>query len=497
MTTINVDLWKIPNYLLKTLNGQEGKVITRFPPEPSGYLHIGHMKAACINFVLAKKFGGKMIMRFDDTNPLKESTEFESAICDDLKLIGINPDQVTHTSDYFDQILAFAEQLINNGLAYVDDSDKEDIAVTRRQKIDSPNRSNSVDLNVQKWEMMKSGTLATGCVRLKIDMNHSNAACRDPSIFRYVDEEHHNTGVKYKVYPTYDFACPIVDSLEGVTHVFRSTEFADRDEQYNIIIDMLKIRKPLLFKYGKVKFVGSVMSKRKIKALIDSGKISGWSDPRLLTIRGILNRGMHIEPLIEFVAKIGFSQNNSDMTEDKIWAMNKKFIDKMATRYTVVPKFGIRLFKITNFGDHAKSKEVPRFVKNVELGNRTLFYHNELIINDDDALSLKQDEEITLMNWGNVIVSDTNEFSLHLEGDFKKTEKKVLWISSENTVKVVITQYGGVDDEATIKDYVGDKSMSNINTGDYIQLMKMNYYMCTSVLYKDGICDTVNLIELK
>ena len=493
MSKINVDLWKIPNYLLATLKGQEGKVVTRFPPEPSGYLHIGHMKAACINYVLAKKFGGKMIMRFDDTNPVKESAEFEGAISDDLRLVGIIPDQITHTSNYFEQILVFAEQLLSEGLAYVDDSDKDDIALTRRQKTDSPNRNNSVETNVEKWEMMKSGTLTTGCVRLKIDMNHSNAACRDPSIFRYVGEEHHNTGNKYKVYPTYDFACPIVDSLEGVTHVFRSTEFADRDEQYNIIIDMLKIRKPLLFKYGKVKFVGSVMSKRKIKALIDSGKISGWSDPRLLTIRGILNRGMHIEPLIEFIAKIGFSQNNSDMTEDKIWSMNKKHIDKMSTRYTVVPKFDVHLFKISDFNDHTKTKEILRFAKNPELGNRTLHYNNEVIIDNQDASTFEENEEITLMNWGNVVVSDENSFSLHLDGDFKKTKKKVLWISSEGTANVFITQYGGLDDEPVTKEYVGEKAMFDIKSGDYVQLMKMSYYMCTLVS-QDG---TIHLIELK
>ena len=495
MSKINVDLWKVPNYLLATLNGQEGKVVTRFPPEPSGYLHIGHMKAACINYVLAKKFGGKMIMRFDDTNPVKESTEFEGAINDDLKMVGIIPDQITHTSDYFDQILTFAEQLLKEGFAYVDDSDKDDIAVTRRQKLESPNRNNSIETNLEKWEMMKCGTLTSGCVRIKIDMNHSNAACRDPAIFRYLDEEHHNTGDKYKVYPTYDFACPIVDSIEGVTHVFRSTEFADRDEQYNIIIDMLKIRKPLLFRYGKVKFVGSVMSKRKIKALIDNGKISGWSDPRLLTIRGILNRGMHIEPLIEFVAKIGFSQNNSDMTEDKLWVMNKKFIDKHATRYTAIPKFNIRFFNISNFNDNQleMTKEVPRFVKNIDLGTRTLFYNNEIIVDNEDAALFEDKEEITLMNWGNAIVSvDTNQLALHLEGDFKKTKKKVLWMSAENPVSVITTKYGGVDDIPVTKEYVGEQSMITIKQGDYIQLMKMGYYMCSSI-DDDG---TINLIEL-
>jgi glutamyl-tRNA synthetase len=492
---INTDMWKIPNYLLATLKGQEGKVVTRFPPEPSGYLHIGHIKAACINYVLAKKFGGKMIMRFDDTNPLKESTEFEIGIGDDLKLIGIVPDKITHTSDYFDVIITYAEQLLRDGHAYVDDSEKDDIAITRRQKVESPNRNNSVETNMTKWNMMKSGTLTTGCVRIKIDMNHSNAACRDPAIFRFLDEEHHNTSSKYKVYPTYDFACPIVDSIEGITHVFRSTEFADRDEQYNIIIDMLKIRKPLLFSYGKVKFIGSVMSKRKIKALIDKGKLNGWDDPRLLTIRGILNRGIHIDPLIEFVAKIGFSKNNSDMTEDKLWVMNKKFIDKIATRYTVIPKQNARKFTISNFNEHAETKDIPKFIKNLELGTRPLHFNNEIILDNDESSLFGGYEEITLMNWGNAIVSETPQTSnltLHLDGDFKTTQKKVLWISSQKTINVIITNYKGIDDEPTTKEYIGEEPMRNIKKGDYIQLMKMSYYMCTA-----SSDQTIQLIELK
>lgn len=262
-----IDLWKIPNNLHALLKDYDGKIITRFPPEPNGYLHSGHAKAAFINFVIAKKYHGKIIMRFDDTNPAKESSEYENVITEDLARLGIVFDVTTHSSDYFEQMILYAEYLLEHDLAYVDDVDQEIMKIEREKCIDSVNRNNPVSKNMEMWNDMKNGIKKNACVRIKIDMKHSNASCRDPTIFRYIDKAHHNTGDKFKVYPTYDFACPIVDSLEGVTHVFRSTEFSDRNEQYTIIIEMLKLRKPLLFSYGKLNFDGSVLSKRKIKEL--------------------------------------------------------------------------------------------------------------------------------------------------------------------------------------------------------------------------------------
>ncbi|QKF94126.1 glutamyl-tRNA synthetase [Fadolivirus algeromassiliense] len=491
-----IDLWKIPNNLHTTLKDWDGKMVTRFPPEPSGYLHIGHAKAAFINYVIAKKYHGKMIMRFDDTNPTKESTEYENAIRDDLLKLGIVADIESHSSDFFDQILSYADYLIQNNNAYVDDSPQELIAEGREKCIDSPNRSNSIAKNLEMWNGMKSGTKRDSCVRIKIDMKHKNAACRDPTIFRFMDEMHHNTGDKYKVYPTYDFACPIVDSLEGVTHVFRANEFADRDEQYEFIVDALEIRKPLLFSYGKVNFEGSVMGKRKIKELINNNVIAGWDDPRLLTIRGLFNRGMHVDALRQFVATLGFSKNTNNMTEDKLWITNKKLIDKIATRYSCVPKDNHKEFIIhkikDNYEQFCDTKDILRFVKNQDLGKRPLQYSDRILISNDECNNFKDNEEITLMNWGNAFVNG-NTLTLNLAGDFKTTEKKVPWISNSDNVIIQIDSYSGLYNPCIKTYFIGESSLININRGDYIQLMKMNYYMCVDI---DKINKFIHLIEL-
>lgn len=475
------DLWKVPKYLDDILKNSKDKIITRFPPEPSGYLHIGHAKAIFINYVIAKKYDGIMIMRFDDTNPTKESNEFEKVILEDISQLGIKLDKISHTSDYFDQILELAEHLIKNGLAFVDDSDQETISKERTDCVDSKNRNNSVEINHKLWEDMKQGIKKNSCVRIKMDMSHKNAACRDPTIFRFMEEIHHNSGDKYKVYPTYDFACPIVDSLEGITHVFRSVEFADRDEQFNNILDMLKLRKPLLFSYGKVNFEGSVMGKRKIKDLIEKNIVTGWDDPRLLTIRGLFNRGMNIEPLRQFIAKIGFSKNGTNMTEQMLWSLNKKYIDKFAIRYTAILKNKVKEYDILQKDGTSKQfteiKDILKFVKNPLLGKRNIYYSNNIYLNSDDCQNFIDEEEITLMNWGNVLHKN-NKLIFNLQGDHKTTDKKILWLSRDNTVNLEIITYKGLYEQPEINYYLGEKDLINIKKGDYIQLMKMNYYMC-------------------
>jgi len=478
--------WKIPNQLHEQLKDYYGKIVTRFPPEPSlSALHIGHAKAAFINYVIAKKYHGKMIMRFDDTNPLKESTENEIGILEDLDKISIKYDQLTHTSDYFQQIYDFATYLIKNNLAYVDDLDQEIMSQNRDKGIDSPNRNLSVEQNLVLWNNMHEGM----CLRLKINMKHKNGACRDPTIMRYLNANHHNTGNRFRIYPTYDFACPIVDSIEGVTHVFRSVEFTDRDEQYDIILNYLGLRKPLLFSYGKVNFEGAVMSKRKIKELIEKGIVTGIDDPKLLTIKGLFKRGLHLEALYEFIAKIGFSKSSTNMTEQMLWATNKKHIDNLATRFTVIPSDTAKQYTITDSIINT-SKEVSKFVKNPNLGTRQVYYSNQILV--DCTEQFNPHEEITLMNWGNVFI-DYDKITLHLEGSPKTTEKKVLWLDDITKIKVIITTYHGLYNPSTVKEYYGEQDMMKMNPGDYIQLFKMNYYICNRI---DEVNKVVYLSEI-
>ncbi|KAJ1360384.1 hypothetical protein KIN20_019342 [Parelaphostrongylus tenuis] len=245
---------------------EKGKVVVRFPPEASGYLHIGHAKAALLNQYYQQAFEGELIMRFDDTNPAKENEHFEKVIKEDLAMLNVIPQRWTHSSDYFEIMLEMCERLLREGKAYVDDTDTETMRKEREERIPSKNRDSSPETCLALWEEMKKGSES------------------DPTIYRCKPEEHVRTGVKYKVYPTYDFACPIVDSLEGVTHALRTTEYHDRDDQYYFICDALGLRKPHIWSYSRLNMTNTVMSKRKLTWFVEEGLVEGWDDPRLPTV---------------------------------------------------------------------------------------------------------------------------------------------------------------------------------------------------------------------
>jgi glutamyl-tRNA synthetase len=222
----------------------KGGVVTRFPPEPSGYLHIGHAKAALLNDYFARQYEGKLIVRFDDTNPSKEKSEFEDSITQDLELLGIRGDVITHTSDYFDKLYEYALQMINEGKAYVDDTDQTTMRAQRMEGVASKCRDQSVEENLRRFDEMKRGTEfgLTCCLRAKMSVDAKNKALRDPVIYRCNLQPHHLTGDRWKIYPTYDFACPIVDSIEGVTHALRTNEYRDRNPQYEWFLKALNLR---------------------------------------------------------------------------------------------------------------------------------------------------------------------------------------------------------------------------------------------------------------
>ncbi len=486
----NIDCWKVPKDLDKILKEHNGPIITRFPPENSGYLHIGHVKALMINYVIAKRYNGQMILRFDDTNPVTESLEYENAITEDINTLGIIPNTTSYSSDYFPQLLQFAEQLLQNHKAYVDNTEQLVMKSQRKKGIESSNRNNTIEENIKLFNLMKVGLLKDSCVRIKFSMNHSIPNCRDPVIFRSIDKLHHRTNDTYKIYPTYDFTCPIVDSLEQVTHAFRSVEYSDRSEQYNLMLSALNLRKPKLFCYGKVKFVDVVLSKRKIKLLIDNNTVSGWDDPRLFTLRGLLNRGINLNALNQFVSTLGFSSKTPPiMTPDKLFTMNRKTVDMLAGRYFCLPTNSFTAIKVNNI--NVFNNEIPKYIKNLDLGMRTLNYNDTILINTNDYDSLKENEEISLMLWTNAFVN-SNNLTLNPTGAFKNTEKRIVWISSKNTVDVRL-DYCVKYEPIKSNYYVGEESLLKLNKGDYVQFIKMNYYMCTEV---DLDKNFVSFIEL-
>ena len=479
----------IPKNIKKNLNGFNGRIITRFPPEPSGCLHLGHAKAIFINYSIAKYYNGKFILRFDDTNPEKESLEYVNQIIKDITSLDVIPDKITHTSDYFDKIIECADFLVDNFLAYVDDTDSYTMGLERKDRIDSKNR----DLDSRElWNQMKSGTITNSVLRIKLNMKSNNGAMRDPTIFRFNILPHFATGKKYCVYPTYDFACPIVDTIEGVTHVYRSCEFVDRDEQYQIILKMLNFSKIILSGYGKLNFTDAIMSKRAIKAMIDADEVDGWNDPRLLTLQGAFRRGLSLPAIRMFVSELGFSKNtNNKMEQDTLWKINRKVIDKIATRYTVLPLLEITTKSFPETCYINDSVLINRIDRYPDAGKRNLYYSRTLMFSTNDVKDIGTNEEVTLMNFGNVFFGEylvTNP-----GGDFKNTKHKLLWLCYREdypvvNVRIISYQSG----KKIITKYFGEPDMKYIKVGDYVQLMKMGYYICDYI--NDDIIELIEMI---
>ncbi|KAF2841136.1 glutamyl-tRNA synthetase [Patellaria atrata CBS 101060] len=430
------------------LQDVEHGVVTRFPPEPSGYLHIGHAKAALLNdFFAHKKYKGTLILRFDDTNPLKEKQEFQDSIIEDLALMGIKPDTTTHTSDYFQELYDYCVQMIKEGNAYADNTLQEVMRKERMDGLPSKCRDNSVEENLAHFDEMKAGTPegTKWFIRAKISVDNPNKAMRDPVIYRCSPQPHHRTGDKWKIYPTYDFCCPIVDALEGVTHALRTTEYKDRDAQYQWMLKVLKLRNIYNWDFSRMNFIRTLLSKRKLTKFVETGVVWGWDDPRMPTVRGIRRRGMTIPALQEFILKQGPSKNIVNLDWSSFWATNKKFIDPIAARYTAIEDD--HKVPVTVVGARAApyTEERAKHAKYTDLGTKKVVFSGNIIIEQADARSFVQDEEITLMNWGNAIVRKVShslnplslktvtgvELELHLQGDFKKTKKKITWLSSE------------------------------------------------------------------
>ena len=317
-------------------NAVKGKVVTRFPPEPSGYLHIGHVKAAMLNYHYAKLYEGKMILRFDDTNPAKEKDEYVENIKQDLNSLEIFPDQVTHTSDYFDVLMDWMTKLIKEGKCYCDNTSVEQMRDERMKGIPSKYRDTTPEENMEIWNKMvekePSAETKQFCVRGKIDYKCNNKCLRDPVFYRFSDQFHHRVGEKYKVFPTYDFACPIVDSIEGITHTLRTNEYSDRIAMFKWVLNACALPDIEIYEYSRLNLIHTVLSKRNLKWFVENNKVEGWNDPRFPTVQGILRRGLLVQTLKDFMMAQGPSKNTNLQEWDKLWAINRNLIDPIAKR---------------------------------------------------------------------------------------------------------------------------------------------------------------------
>jgi glutamyl-tRNA synthetase len=379
-----------------------GNVTVRFPPEPSGYLHVGHAKAVLLSDYYARRYRGRLILRFDDTNPSKEKDEYQSSIVEDLAKIGVRPDVVTFTSDYFGTIEKYALWMIKNGLAYMDDTPQEEMQKERMDRQNSRHRDQSVSEALEYFDLMRSGSEggSVWCLRAKIDMTSDNGTLRDPVLYRQNLTPHHRSGTAYKAYPTYDLACPIVDSIEGVTHALRTTEYDDRNAQFAWIQRALGLRRVRIQTFARMNFMYTVMSKRKLTWFVETGKVTGWDDPRFPTVRGVTRRGIDVGALKRFMCSQGASRRVVNMEWSKFWAENKKEIDKYAKRFMAIDKSENVPLIVTNAEDGLNFLTTDYLPKDPSFGKRLVRISKRVLLEKVDTEGMEVGENIVLTRWG-------------------------------------------------------------------------------------------------
>ncbi|CAD6238889.1 unnamed protein product [Miscanthus lutarioriparius] len=398
-----------------------GEVCLRFAPEPSGYL-IGHAKAGLLNKYFADRYKGRLIVRFDDTNPLKESNEFVENVLRDIDTMGIKYDTVTYTSDYFPKLTEMAESLIMQGKAYVDDTPRTQMEVERRAGVESTCRNNIVEENLSLWREMVNGTESgmQCCLRGKLDIQDPNKSLHDPVYYRCNTDPHHRVGSTYKAYPTYDFACPFVDALQGVTHALRSSEYHDRNAQYYRILQDMGLQR--------------------------NKKVDDWTDPRFPTIQGM-----------------GASKNLNLMEGDKLWTINKKMIDPVCARHTALLKDQHVLFSLTNGPEEPFIRILPRHKKYEGAGNKNTTFTNRIWLEYADASVITTGQEVTLMDWGNAVIKEI------------KTENGIITQLLEEKDDFVNHLNPCTRRETSA---LGDPDTRNLKQGEIIQLERKGYYRC-------------------
>ena len=371
------------------------EIITRFPPEPNAYLHIGHARAIITNFELAKCFNGKTNLRFDDTNPVKEDQEFVDAIVEDIKWLGYTPNKVLYGSNYFDINYEKAVLLIKKGLAYVCDLTQEEMSKYRgtltEPGIDSPYRNRSIEENLQLFENMKNGLYKDGekVLRAKIDMAHPNMNMRDPAIYRIIHITHHNTGDKWCIYPMYDFAHPLQDSIEGVTHSLCSLEYDNHRILYDWFIENCEMEHVShQYEFGRLNINNTVMSKRYLKQLVDNKLVVGYDDPRMPTLAGLRRRGFTPESIKNFILSTGLSRVNSTVDYEMLEHFLRDDLKLKSNRVmAVVDPLKV---VITNYPEgQVETLTVDNNGENLELGNREITFSRNIYIEREDFVEVK------------------------------------------------------------------------------------------------------------
>lgn len=428
---------QIDSHTLPELQMTATEVVTRFPPEPNGYPHIGHAKAVIIDEEYAKMYNGKLILRFDDTNPMNEKLEYYEAIKNDLEWLGVKPDIIKNTSDDILVLHDYGKKLTRNGDAYVCTCDSNEIRRLRMQQVECACRLNidNLDSNLERLDKIFDGTYHQNeaIIRFLGNMQDKNTVMRDPTLFRIIEVPHPILGDKVQLWPTYDFAAPVEDSLDGVSHALRTKEYELRNTLYLDILDRLELRKPIVVEFSRLEFDNMPVSKRKIKQLLDDGLITGWDDPRLLTLSAMRRRGFDPNAIRNFVLSLGLTLAETKPPFKALESMNRKIIDPIAIRLFFV-KDPIMLTV-----DDGKNLRVT--LKNHptnDLGTREVEVSTVFYICRDDAILLTEDEEVRLMELYNIKIKEIdleNNRAItasYLNNDIVRDMKKIQWVSDKN-----------------------------------------------------------------
>lgn len=512
-------------------SGKHSTVITRFPPEPNGYLHIGHAKSILINFELADDFGGRTNLRFDDTNPLKEDQEYVDSIKEDVKWLGYEWDELHFASNYFEEMYSRAVLLIKKGKAYVDDLTADQIreyrgTLTQPGK-ESPYRNRSAEENLELFDQMRKGEFETGSkvLRAKIDMTSPNLNLRDPVIYRVSHATHHNTGDTWCIYPMYDFAHPIEDAIEGVTHSICTTEFEDHRPLYNWVVEECEMEsKPKQIEFGRLNITNTVMSKRKLKQLVDEGFVDGWDDPRMPTVSGLRRKGYTSDAIRNFVRETGVSKGYGAVDEAMLEHFAREDLKLKAPRTMGVLK-PLKVV-ITNYPegesemlDAEINPEVP------EMGSRQIPFGREIYIEQDDFMEDPPKKYFRLFPGNEVrlkhayfikcedVIKDENGNVVELHCTYdpetksgsgftgRKVKGTIHWVDAKNAVPAEFRLYQPLildadleaekseeeEEEKTFLDYVNDQSlevvqgfvepnMNNVKGQDKFQFFRHGYF---------------------
>ena len=368
------------------------RVHTRFPPEPNGYLHIGHAKSICLNFGIAQKYGGQCNLRFDDTNPLKEDDEYVKSIIDDVKWLGFHwEDEPLYASNYFEQMFDYAVELINQGNAYVCDLKSEEVkdqrGTLKNPGIESPFRNRSISENLELFKKMRAGEFLDGekTLRAKIDMQHANLNMRDPVMYRILHAKHHRTGSKWCIYPMYDWAHGLEDSIEKITHSICTLEFEDHRPLYDWYLNSLKVYHPQQIEFARLNLNYTIMSKRKLKRLVDEGHVDGWSDPRMPTISGLKRRGYTPESIKHFSDEIGVTKRDTVVDVAKLENALREDLNKRAPR--VMGVLDPIKVVITNYPEgEIENLDAKNNPEDESAGKRKLSFSKEIFIERNDFM---------------------------------------------------------------------------------------------------------------